>query len=165
MSCCYAIILTSRAVGGLHWRKNSDNSFTSSGGGKHYSDLDLYLMGMIDKFGVPSMTLIENTGIDSAKLPEPGATITGTARTVTIGDIVAAEGERIPSAADAQKIFKAGFIFITRPDTFTGAETFHFDDLMRLGSEKAVKEAGLLRSEGKEYAVKDGDIMLFRFNV
>jgi ribosome-binding ATPase YchF (GTP1/OBG family) len=36
---------------------------------------------------------------------------------------------------------------------------------MKLGSEKAVKDAGLLRSEGKDYVVKDGDIMLFRFNV
>jgi ribosome-binding ATPase YchF (GTP1/OBG family) len=36
---------------------------------------------------------------------------------------------------------------------------------MRLRSAQAVKEAGLLRSEGKDYVVKDGDIMLFRFNV
>jgi ribosome-binding ATPase YchF (GTP1/OBG family) len=34
-----------------------------------------------------------------------------------------------------------------------------------LGSEQAVKEAGLLRSEGKEYVVKDGDILFFKFNV
>ena len=33
------------------------------------------------------------------------------------------------------------------------------------GDEKAAKEAGLMRSEGKEYVVKDGDVMLFRFNV
>lgn len=40
-----------------------------------------------------------------------------------------------------------------------------FDDLVALGSEKAVKDAGKLRSEGKEYVVKEGDVMLFRFNV
>ncbi|HEX2752755.1 MAG TPA: DUF933 domain-containing protein, partial [Alphaproteobacteria bacterium] len=34
-----------------------------------------------------------------------------------------------------------------------------------LGGEQAAKEAGKMRSEGKEYVVKDGDIMLFRFNV
>ena len=42
---------------------------------------------------------------------------------------------------------------------------FHFDDLMKYKTEQAVKAAGLLRSEGKDYVVKDGDIMNFRFNV
>jgi hypothetical protein len=40
-----------------------------------------------------------------------------------------------------------------------------YDDLDRLGSEKSVKDAGLMRSEGKEYVMKDGDVVLFRFNV
>jgi len=40
-----------------------------------------------------------------------------------------------------------------------------FEDLVALGSEKAVKDAGKLRSEGKDYVCKEGDVMLFRFNV
>jgi hypothetical protein len=40
-----------------------------------------------------------------------------------------------------------------------------YEDLDRLGSEKAVKDAGLMRSEGKEYVMRDGDVALFRFNV
>jgi GTP-binding protein YchF len=48
---------------------------------------------------------------------------------------------------------------------FIRAEVMNFDDLFRLGSEKAVKDAGLLKSEGKDYSVKDGDIIEFRFNV
>ncbi len=48
---------------------------------------------------------------------------------------------------------------------FIRAEAYPSDDLFRLGSEQAVKEAGLLRSEGKEYVVKDGDILFFKFNV
>ena len=40
-----------------------------------------------------------------------------------------------------------------------------FDDLMACGSMAAAKEKGLVRSEGKEYVMKDGDIVLFRFNV
>ena len=40
-----------------------------------------------------------------------------------------------------------------------------YDDLIKYGSEKAVKEAGRLREEGKDYVVQDGDIMEFRFNV
>jgi ribosome-binding ATPase YchF (GTP1/OBG family) len=48
---------------------------------------------------------------------------------------------------------------------FIRAETVAFDDLMACGSMAAARAKGLIRSEGKEYAVKDGDIILFRFNV
>jgi len=48
---------------------------------------------------------------------------------------------------------------------FIRAETMHFDDLKELGDEKAVKAAGRVRLEGKEYIVQDGDIINFRFNV
>jgi ribosome-binding ATPase YchF (GTP1/OBG family) len=48
---------------------------------------------------------------------------------------------------------------------FIRAETFNFDDLKELGSEKAVKAAGKIRLEGKDYVVQDGDIINFRFNV
>ncbi len=41
----------------------------------------------------------------------------------------------------------------------------HYDDLVTLGSKNAAKEAGKLRIEGKEYVVKDGDVIEFRFNV
>jgi ribosome-binding ATPase YchF (GTP1/OBG family) len=59
----------------------------------------------------------------------------------------------------------AGVIHTDFERGFIRAETYHFDDLMKFKSEAAVKEAGKYRSEGKEYVVKDGDIMLFRFNV
>lgn len=48
---------------------------------------------------------------------------------------------------------------------FIRAEVFHFDDLYRLGSAQKVKEAGLFRLEGKDYVVRDGDIISFRFNI
>ena len=48
---------------------------------------------------------------------------------------------------------------------FIRAEIVSYDDLMREGSMTAAKEKGLVRSEGKEYVMKDGDIVLFRFNV
>ena len=48
---------------------------------------------------------------------------------------------------------------------FIRAETFTFEDLKELGSEKAVKAAGKIRLEGKDYIVNDGDIINFRFNV
>ncbi len=48
---------------------------------------------------------------------------------------------------------------------FIKAEVVSYDDLMREGSMNAVREKGLLRMEGKEYIMQDGDIVLFRFNV
>jgi GTP-binding protein YchF len=66
-------------------------------------------------------------------------------------------GTKAPGAAGKiHSDFERGFI---------RAETVSFDDLVNKGSFNAAKEAGLVRSEGKEYIVKDGDVMLFRFNV
>mgnify|MGYP002680924808 FL=1 len=48
---------------------------------------------------------------------------------------------------------------------FIKAEVVSYDDLMREGSMVAAKEKGLIRSEGKEYIMQDGDIVLFKFNV
>lgn len=48
---------------------------------------------------------------------------------------------------------------------FIRAETVSYDDLVECGSEKGAKEKGLLRSEGKDYVVQEGDVILFRFNV
>lgn len=59
----------------------------------------------------------------------------------------------------------AGTIHTDFERGFIAASICNYDDLVRLGSEKAVKEAGLLRTEGKTYVMKDGDVVEFRFNV
>lgn len=59
----------------------------------------------------------------------------------------------------------AGVIHTDFQRGFIRAETFTYDDIMTYKTEVAVKEAGKLRLEGKEYKVKDGDILHFRFNV
>jgi len=69
----------------------------------------------------------------------------------------------IPERAKAPQA--AGVIHSDFEKGFIRAEVYHFDDLVKYKSEQAVKEAGLLRLEGKEYEVRDGDIMHFRFNV
>jgi GTP-binding protein YchF len=67
------------------------------------------------------------------------------------------KGAKAPEAAAViHTDFEKGFI---------RAEVMKFRDFIRLKSEAAVREAGLLRSEGREYIVDDGDIMHFRFNV
>ena len=66
-------------------------------------------------------------------------------------------GDKAPAAAGViHSDFERGFI---------AAETVHFDDLISLGSHAKAREAGKLRIEGKEYVVKDGDVVEFRFNV
>ncbi len=59
----------------------------------------------------------------------------------------------------------AGVIHTDFERGFIRAETIGYDDLVEAGSMSAAKDKGLLRSEGKEYTVKEGDVMLFRFNV
>ena len=67
------------------------------------------------------------------------------------------EGTKAPQAAGKiHSDFERGFI---------RAEVVHYNDLMECGTMAAAKEKGLVRSEGKEYIMKDGDIVLFRFNV
>ena len=69
----------------------------------------------------------------------------------------------IPIGAKAPEA--AGVIHSDFERGFIRAETVAYDDFERLGSVKAARDVGVMRSEGKEYIVKDGDILLFRFNV
>ena len=114
---------------GNQWKDNGDGTFTSIAVTKYYSPLDLYLMGFIDKSQVPPMFLIDNSAIDPARMPEVGATISGRLRYITIDDIIAAEGDRIPSSLESQKTFKTAFIFITSPGTFTGDEVYGIENI------------------------------------
>jgi hypothetical protein len=59
----------------------------------------------------------------------------------------------------------AGTIHTDFERGFIRAETVAYNDLVATGSMNAAKEKGLVRSEGKEYVVQEGDVMLFRFNV
>ena len=66
-------------------------------------------------------------------------------------------GDKAPAAAGViHTDFERGFI---------AAETVHFDDLVALGSFAKARESGKLRIEGKDYVVRDGDVVEFRFNV
>ena len=59
----------------------------------------------------------------------------------------------------------AGVIHTDFEKGFIKAEVYHFEDLLKLKSEQAIRDAGLLRLEGRDYTVKDGDILHFRFAV
>ena len=67
------------------------------------------------------------------------------------------KGSKAPQAAgEIHSDFERGFI---------RAETIAYDDFVACGGESGARDAGKLRSEGKDYVTKDGDVMLFRFNV
>jgi len=67
------------------------------------------------------------------------------------------KGAKAPEAAgEIHTDFERGFI---------RAETIAYDDYVRFGGEAGARDAGKLRSEGKDYVVQDGDVLLFRFNV
>jgi len=116
---------------GNGWRNNGDGTFTATSARSGYSPLDLYLMGMIPKEQVPPMLLIDNPSIDRTQLPQPGATISGAAKTVTVDDIIAAEGERVPDSATSPKKFNVGFVLLTRADDNTTAATQAIEILRR----------------------------------
>jgi ribosome-binding ATPase len=66
-------------------------------------------------------------------------------------------GSKAPQAAGkVHSDFERGFI---------RAETIAYDDYVALGGEHGARAAGKMRSEGKDYEVRDGDVILFRFNV
>ncbi len=65
----------------------------------------------------------------------------------------------------AKAVEAAGKIHSDIARGFIRAETVHFDDLMAAGSEKQARAVGKLRQEGKDYVVKDGDVIEFKFNV
>ena len=108
-------------------------------------------------------------------LSELGLTETGLARVIRAGyDLLhlqtfftvgpkEARAWTIPVGATAPQA--AGAIHTDFERGFIRAETIAFDDYVRLGGEAGAREAGRLRSEGKDYIVKDGDVLLFRFNV
>lgn len=103
---------------------------------------------------------IESAGLDQlirAAYAELGLITYFTAGEKEVRAWTIVKGMKAPQAAGViHSDFERGFI---------RAETISFDDFVSYGSESAAKEAGKLRSEGREYVVKDGDVMHFRFNV
>ena len=117
-------------------------------------------MGDEDKAMFLSELGLEVSGLD--RIIKEGYALLGLISFLTAGkDEVRAwtitSGTKAPQAAGKiHTDFEKGFI---------RAEVVSFDDLMNCGTMAGAKEKGLVRLEGKEYVVQDGDIVLFRFNV
>jgi GTP-binding protein YchF len=103
---------------------------------------------------------LEDSGLD--RIIRAGYALLGLVTYFTVGPKetrawTITKGTKAPGAAGViHGDFERGFI---------AAETIAFDDYVSLGGEAGAKDAGKMRVEGKEYVVKDGDVLLFRFNV
>jgi GTP-binding protein YchF len=121
---------------------------------------DLSAMETEEKAEFMEMLGIKESGLD--KLIKSGYSLLGLISFLTAGpkEVRAwtiTKGTKAPGAAGKiHSDFERGFI---------RAEVVAFDDLVREGDRNKVKEKGLLRSEGKEYVMKDGDVVEFLFNV
>ena len=108
---------------------------------------------------------LESMGLEEAglnKIIKAGFKLLGLQTYFTVGP---KEARAWTVRAGAKAPEAAGVIHTDFEKGFIKAETIAFDDYVSLGGEGGAKEAGKMRQEGKEYLVKDGDIILFRFNV
>ena len=104
----------SSIMGGHFWLDHGNGRFTLHAGfAGGFSWLDLYGMGLADAEEVPDMFIVRN--LQSVDDPTPSRTYTGEKETVTIDQIVAAEGPRVPGIAHSQKVFNAGFVYLLEP--------------------------------------------------
>jgi|GEM_PF-1227674 len=100
---------------GHRWRDNGDGTFTAVAATRFFSPLDLYLMGFNAPEEVPGFYVIrprEDTEFSRFGLPRQGVTVTGTREDFSIQDVIAAEGPRVPAAADAQKNYNFAFVYL-----------------------------------------------------
>lgn len=117
---------------GSQWRDNGDGTFTAMANRQFFSPLDLYLMGLYQASEVPPFYLIDNTAIDKTRTPQNDVTISGTRRNLSIQDVIAAEGARIPDAASSQKEFRIGFVLLTRDgDSTSDAQIAAINNIRR----------------------------------
>ncbi len=100
---------------GHRWRNNGNGSFTAVDARRFYSPLDLYLMGLYAPSEVPDFFRIQSGAAQATELPRKGAQIPGSAETISINQVIAVEGPRIPDAAASQKDFHYAFILLTPP--------------------------------------------------
>ncbi|MDC0719399.1 hypothetical protein [Nannocystis bainbridge] len=117
-------------VEGHRWTDNGDGSFTAAKLDQfEFSDLDLYLMGLLDPSEVKPWFVIDDphdcfdSNLPDQACPEPNAflfkadsfTVRGTRRDITIDEVIQTEGERVPAYPDAPNEFGISFVLVKRP--------------------------------------------------
>jgi hypothetical protein len=101
-------------------RDNGNGSFTTTASTSRYSPLDQYIMGFRPASAVGPLFYVSNvsgTARIPSSAPEIGVTFQGSRVDLTVNDIIAAEGPRIPDASTASKTFRQAVILLVRPGT------------------------------------------------
>lgn len=94
-------------------------AFRTAGAVQRYSRLDQYIMGLVPPDQVPPFFYVESPvnvvpSREKSSSPQVGVTFNGTRRDVLIGDVIAAMGPRVPSAAESQKTWRQAWIYLTQ---------------------------------------------------
>lgn len=171
-------LLTSKRV--LYVGNVDENDITNPMGNPHFAKLADYaakegseivpICGKIESElveleGADKLEMLQSLGLEEdglSRLIRAAFKLLGLATYFTAGEKEVRawtihQGWKAPQAAGViHTDFERGFI---------KAEVYHYEDLVKLGSESEIKAKGLMRLEGKEYTVRDGDVMHFRFNV
>ena len=100
---------------GNDWLPNGDGTFTSGLVRRGLNPLDLYAAGVIEASEVPPMELLVAPGEDHERLPRSGVQVTATRREITVDDIVAAVGERVPAAGSDRRVLRGAYLLLVRP--------------------------------------------------
>jgi hypothetical protein len=113
-------------------RDNGNGSFTTVETNEIYSKLDKYMMGFLPPSAVPNTFIVTGAAGDPGRAPQKNVTISGTKQTISIQDIIRAEGARVPNSGASQKRFREAFIFFTKKDTPAAADIARVDRIRTL---------------------------------
>ena len=116
---------------GSQWTSIGNGQYQTTDIEERYSPLDLYLMGFDAPSEVPPMTLLVTPAIDPAQIPQLNAVVSATPTTITIDQIIQAEGERSPDYLNSQKSFKAAFVLLIAPGTLPSPDMINAIDTFR----------------------------------
>lgn len=99
---------------GHDWLHTGDNTYRAGEIATRYSDLDLYLMGFLAPEQVMPLTLLHSSEVadHSDRFPQAGAQISATPEIITVDQVIAAEGARVPAADGAIRSFRVAFVYL-----------------------------------------------------
>ncbi|RLE21903.1 MAG: hypothetical protein DRJ65_15020, partial [Acidobacteria bacterium] len=105
---------------GSDWTDNHDGTFIATDVLSGFSDLDLYLMGLADPTALSPFTLLEDPAVSPEGMPQLGDVVSATPTTVSIDQVIAAEGPRAPAFSQSPKEFRIAVIYLVEPDAQIG---------------------------------------------
>ena len=130
-----------------------NGSFRTAAAVQRYSLLDQYAMGLVDRIQVPPFFYVQNpTNVvprrTASSAPEVGVTFNGTRRDVTIEDVIAAMGPRVPSAADSPRVYRQAFLYIASAGRTAASDEIQKVDRIRMAWDQFLSGATDSRMRG-----------------